>query len=130
MHKNNKNEDVAAPEAIQRAKNLVEEFFGLKLEDKAFCSHETIYGEAPGFARPDVSDYYYCELMSPTGRTVGSIHFTLRRDNGWVSIGCDKSSQWEEALQIAIDNFVNNPRGGNGVLGDWRPTAEKLNGTR
>jgi hypothetical protein len=35
-------------------------------------------------------------------------------------------SNWVEALQVAIDNFINNPKGGSGVLGDWKPTPHRL----
>ena len=128
MHKHYQSgEGVNAPEPVQRAKNLVEEFFGLTLADAEFYPSEFYETLTRG---PDPSDYYHTVLISPTGRELLRCSFTHRREGGWVTVRVDGNRYWEKALQVAIDNFVNNPKGGAGVLGDFRPTAEKLNAAR
>ncbi len=71
-------------------------------------------------------DVYYCQLLSPTGRAISEIHFLVRPADGWVMIQGDKGFRWVQALQVAIDNFINNPKGGGVVLGEWKPTSTKL----
>lgn len=124
MHKHHESgEAVSAPEPVRKAINLVEEFFGLTLADGAYYPFRDD-------RRHDDGDHFLGYLMSPTGRALDGYTFIHRRRDGWVLVKGDKGNPWEDALQIAVDNFVNNPKGGYGVLGDWRPTADKLNADR
>src|SRR5262245_53340093 len=113
---------VEAPAAAQRAKNLIEEFFGLTVTDGTFmAAHPTrggIYGNY---------DYYTCFLVSPTGKKVGSFALLSQPADGWVTFKChDGLGEWEQAIQMAIDNFVNSPEGGPRALGEWKPDPAKL----
>lgn len=118
--------DVSAPEPVARAKNLVEEFFGLPLSDGPFYPHEFDRSARHG----DPIDQYQAHLTSPTGRALERYTFAHRREDGWVTVKGEGDNAWVPALQIAINNFVNRPQGAHGVLGEWRPTAEKLKSPR
>jgi hypothetical protein len=133
MHKYHQSgEAVPTPEPVQRAKNLVEEFFGLSLADGEFYTGEFFASiSSGGVLLPDqAADYYYACLVSPTGRELERYSFVHKRKDGWATVKGEKGNQWEKSLQIAIDNFINQPKGGFGVLGDFRPTPEKLNAAR
>ncbi len=110
MHKNEETgADVHAPESVQCAKNLVEEFFGLTLSDAEFTPNQRAnrFDMATG-------DLFTCYLMSPTGRELGRYSFQFRPEDSWVTLRCHKGNEWEVPLQTAIDNFVNKPKGGRG----------------
>jgi hypothetical protein len=120
MHKHHMTgEPAQAPTAVQKAKNLIEDFFGLTVVD-AWYVPAGDYKNVRGGDKV----YYTCDLLSPTGKQLFAFNLTVRPADGWVSL--DGKFVWAEALQVAIDNFINNPNGGGLVLGDWKPDPAKL----
>jgi hypothetical protein len=121
MHKNYQTgEPVEAPPSVQKAKNLIEEFFGLKLIDSSFCPLDGLGTLRDGLVT------YVCQLVSPTGKVLHEIELRKRPEQDWVTISGRDKFTWTKILQTAIDNFVNDPQGKHGSLGEWKPSAEKL----
>lgn len=123
-HYDGKADPVEAPATVQRAKNLIEEFFGLTVGDGLYMSGVQLALHS-GHDR-DI-DVYECHLLSPTGRALCDFQLEHRRSREWVKISCRKGiGKWEQPLQVALDNFVNDPKGSAGALGEWKPDPGKL----
>jgi hypothetical protein len=122
MHKHYLTGDrVQAPSAVVRAMNLIEDFIGLRLTDgKAVPASDMTAGVGAG------ADLFECQLLSPTGRALNELYLHVRPSDGWVTVRGDQGFRWADALQVAIDNFINRPSGDGRVLGDWKPSPEKL----
>jgi hypothetical protein len=110
---------VEAPVPIQQAKNLVEEFFGLAVTDGHYMPAGMVNGGSYGHLHR-----YECALVSPTGRAVGGFELRIDTLEGRV-IYASRNLGWEQALQMAIDDFVNNPTSPTGLAG-WKPDPAKL----
>lgn len=111
------------PPGVDKAKNLIEEFFGLAvLDGKTYPAMGLHAGGRP------VVGSVQCFLASPTGKRIGE--FCLHWDEeGQVSIQwASEQRWWEQPMQSAIGKYVNNQDVDG--LGDFKPTAGKLEAAR